>query len=92
MQRLEGEAHLSLSPDNPDQAATCFQRAISTAQEQGARSWERRASTSLARLLAAQGDRQAALEVLNPIQASFHQEPKDTTDHRETSAFLAELA
>lgn len=55
LHRLEGELHLAASPADPDAAERCFERALSVAREQAARSLELRAATSLARLLGTRG-------------------------------------
>ena len=48
-----------------------YERAIEIARAQKAKSWELRASTSLARLRVDQGRRAQALELLTPIYSSF---------------------
>jgi tetratricopeptide (TPR) repeat protein len=49
--RLKGEL-LSQDQSNTSEAQRCFERAIEIARKQSAKSWELRATTSLARLLA----------------------------------------
>ena len=50
LHRLRGELLLALpEPDQPE-AEACFRRALAVAREQGAKMWELRAATSLARL------------------------------------------
>jgi tetratricopeptide (TPR) repeat protein len=51
--RLEGSLHAALGDGR---AAECFERAIAVAREQGARWWELRATTALARLALQPGD------------------------------------
>ena len=66
-------------------------RALQTAQKQGARFWELRAATSLARLWRDQGKRTEARDLLAPIYACFT-EGFDMRDLKEVAALLAELA
>jgi len=65
--------------------------AVHLAQAQGARGWELRAATSLARLLFGRGERQQALDLLAPIYAWFS-EGFDMPDLREARALLNQLA
>ena len=53
------------------QAETCLREAIAWAREQQAKSWELRASTTLAEVLLSQGQRDAARELLVPIYNWF---------------------
>ena len=67
LHRLKGECLRLGGPNGPStnaSAAECFERARDIARERGARLWELRAATSLARLLAADGKRAAARTVL----------------------------
>jgi predicted ATPase len=64
--------------------------ALEVARRQEARSWELRASTSLARLWAEQGERQKAHDLLAPIHAWFT-EGFDTPDLIEAKALLDQL-
>lgn len=66
-------------------------RALQTAQHQGARFWELRAATSLARLWRDQGERSDARDLLSPIFRCFTG-GFDTRDLKEAAALLAELA
>jgi predicted ATPase len=73
-----------------DEAEACFQRAIEIAQHQQAKSWELRATTSLARLWQ-QRDKQAeAQELLSEIYNWFT-EGFDTKDLQEANTLLEEL-
>ena len=56
-----------------------FRAAVDYAQRQQTRSFELRAATALARLMAADGRRDAALEVLSPVYGWFT-EGRDTAD------------
>jgi predicted ATPase len=72
------------------EAQRCFQRAIAIARKQSAKSWELRATTSLARLLAKQGHRDDAGAVLAEIYNWFT-EGFDTADLKDAKALLDEL-
>ncbi|MCK1642268.1 AAA family ATPase [Bradyrhizobium sp. 157] len=87
--RLMAEALITKS-DRRD-AERWLRRALQTAQKQGARFWEVRAATSLARLWRDQGKRTDARDLLAPIYGSFT-EGFDTPDLKEATALLAELA
>jgi DNA-binding SARP family transcriptional activator/predicted ATPase len=73
------------------QAERCFQRAIEVARRQNAKSWELRATTSLARLWQAQGRVDEAREALAKIYDWFT-EGFDTRDLREAKALLDKLS
>jgi predicted ATPase len=88
--RLKGELMLQLSSDNQAGAETCFQHAISIAQSQQAKSWELRASTSMARLWQQQGKRQDAHDLLAPVYGWFT-EGFDTADLKDAKMLLDEL-
>src|SRR5215468_5971234 len=85
--RLQGE--LLQRQDVPDaaQAEACFQHALAIARRQQAKSWELRATTSLARLWQRQGQRTAAYELLAPVYGWFT-EGFDTADRQEAKALL----
>jgi predicted ATPase len=68
-----------------------FRRAIAISQEQSAKLFELRASTSLARLWRDQGKRTKARDLLAPIYGWFT-EGFDTPDLKEAKALLGELA
>src|SRR5262249_31745160 len=70
MHRLKGE--LLLKKDHYDsQAQSCFERAIAIARKQNAKSWELRATMSLARLLDKEGKRDEARAMLAEIYNWF---------------------
>jgi TOMM system kinase/cyclase fusion protein len=89
--RLKGALLLQQNSGNQAEAETCFQQAITIAQNQQAKSWELRAATSLARLWQRQGKRQEAYDLLEPVYHWFT-EGFDTADLREAKALLYELA
>jgi predicted ATPase len=89
--RLKGEALLVLSPQRAEQAEACYQQALAIARDQGARLWELRAATSLARLRADQGRRAEAHDLLAPLYGWFT-EGFDTADLKDAKAMLGDLA
>jgi adenylate cyclase len=90
LHRLKGELLLQQNSDNATKAETCFQHAITIAQSQGAKAWELRAATSMARLWQQQGKRQEAHDLLAPVYGWFT-EGFDTADLQEAKALLQEL-
>jgi tetratricopeptide (TPR) repeat protein len=89
--RLKGEMMLLQDPlarDDPEQS---FRKAIDIARRQGAKSWELRATTSLARLLARQDYREEARTMLAEIYNWFT-EGFDTADLKDAKALLNELS
>ena len=90
MHRLKGELLLSQASDNQADAETCFQKAISIAQHQSAKSWELRAATSLAMLWKSQGKRQDAYDLLAPVYGWFT-EGFDTADLQAAKVLLTKL-
>jgi predicted ATPase len=89
--RLQGALLLRQSAPDPTQAETCFQQALAIARRQQAKSWELRATMSLARLWQQQGKRTAAYELLAPIYGWFT-EGFDTADLLEAKALREALA
>ena len=89
--RLAGE--IALRPPERDvaKAQAYFERALVVARQQQAKSWELRASMTLARLWRDQGKPQQARELLAPVFGWFT-EGFDTRDLKEAKALLAELA
>jgi predicted ATPase len=72
------------------EAEASLGNALEIARSRNARSWELRASTSLARLWAEQGTRQKALELLAPVYGLFT-EGFDTPDLKEAKTLLQQL-
>jgi predicted ATPase len=87
--RVTGE--IALAWAKPDKAQAYFDRALSVARQQQAKSWELRAAMSLARLWRDQGKREEARELLAPVYGWFT-EGFDTRDLKEAKAVLDELA
>jgi predicted ATPase len=91
LHRLKGEALLGCSPERAAEAEACYHQALAVARDQGARLWELRAATSLARLWRDQGKRAEARVLLAPVYGWFT-EGFDTADLKDTKALLDELA
>jgi len=91
LQRVKGELLLRLGYDRIAEAEQCFRTAIEVARRQSARTYELRATTSLARLLAKQGRREEVCGSLAEIYNWFT-EGFDTADQREAKALLEELS
>jgi predicted ATPase len=89
--RLKGELLLKQHDSNVAEAESCFQRAIEIARNQSAKSWELRATMSLARLLAKQGRRDEARTMLAEIYNWFT-EGFDTADLKDGEVLLDELS
>jgi len=86
---LAGE--IALKSPEPDAAkAEALERALAVARQQQAKSWELRASMSMARLWPDQGKPQQARELLAPVYGWFT-EGFDTLDLKEAKALLDEL-
>jgi adenylate cyclase len=88
IRRLRGE--LLLVQGDETEAEADYRAAIEVARRQQAKSWELRATVSLARLLQQQGKREEAREMLAAIYGWFT-EGFDTTDLKEAKALLQEL-
>ncbi|HWZ11830.1 MAG TPA: hypothetical protein VNX22_01680, partial [Acidobacteriaceae bacterium] len=89
--RVAGEIALKSPEPDVAKAQACFERALSIARAQQAKSWELRAAMSMARLWHEQGKRQQAGDLLVPIYGWFT-EGFDTLDLREARALLDELS
>jgi predicted ATPase len=89
--RIAGEIALRSTMANATKARSYFERALALAREQQAKSWELRASMSLARLWRDQGKVQQAGELLAPVYGWFT-EGFDTRDLKDAKALLEELA
>ena len=89
--RIAGEVALLSQEREATKAEACFERALSVACQQQAKSWELRAAMSLARLWRDQGKVQQARELLAPVYGWFT-EGFDTADLKEAKALLEDLA
>ena len=88
--RLKGELLLMQNAINAAEAENCFRQDIEVARKQSAKSWELRATTSLARLLIRQDRRAEARSMLGEIYNWFT-EGFDLPDLKEAKALLDEL-
>ena len=89
--RVGGEIALKSPEPDAAKAEAYFERSLSVAREQQAKSWELRAAMSLARLWRDQGKVQQARELLAPVYGWFT-EGFDTRDLKEAKALLQKLA
>jgi class 3 adenylate cyclase/predicted ATPase len=89
--RIAGEIALMSSQPDALKAEEYFERALAVACTQQAKSWELRASMSMARLWRDRGKRDEARELLAPVYGWFT-EGFDTLDLKEAKALLEELA
>ena len=90
LHRIRGDLLLLQGPPNAVEAERCFRQAIQITRDQNNRLWKLRATTSLARLLAKQGRRAEAQEMLADIYNWFT-EGFDTADLKDAKALLDEL-
>jgi predicted ATPase len=91
LQRVRGELALKSPERDAPRAEEHFEHALEIARQQHAKSWELRASMSLARLWRDQGKVRQARELLAPVYGWFT-EGFDTRDLKEAKALLEELA
>jgi predicted ATPase len=90
LHRLRGELeHKRPRPDLVSMEG-CYRKAVAVAREQGTRGFELRAATSLARLLAGNGKRSEAQDLLAPVYGWFT-EGFDTQDLTDAKAVLDEI-
>ena len=88
--RVRGELLLMRNSSDIAEAQSCFERAIEVARGQGAKSFQLRAATSLARLLQSANHREQARATLASIYDSFT-EGFDTADLKDARVLLEEL-
>jgi predicted ATPase/DNA-binding winged helix-turn-helix (wHTH) protein len=88
--RIKGNVLLSLSEIQSDDAEICFTQSLDWSRRQGARSWELRTAIDLAALWAAQGQRERAQGLLEPIFEAFV-EGFDTADLKAAKRLLVTL-
>jgi DNA-binding winged helix-turn-helix (wHTH) protein/predicted ATPase len=92
LHRLKGDWLLRQGgPEAAPAAEASLTRALAVARAQGAKAWELRAATSLARLWLDQGRRDEARTLLVPVYEGFT-EGFDTADLREAADLLSTLA
>jgi class 3 adenylate cyclase/predicted ATPase len=89
--RVAGEIVLKSPKVDVAKAEGYFERALSVARQQQAKSWELRTAMSVARLWRSHGKVQQARELLAPVYGWFT-EGFDTRDLKEAKALLEELA
>jgi predicted ATPase len=89
--RIGGEIAVMLPEADTAKAEAYFNRALTIARQQQAKSWELRAAMSMARLWRDQGKRNEARELLAPVYSWFT-EGFDTLDLKEAKALLDELS
>ncbi len=89
--RIAGEIALQSPQPDVAKAQEYFERALTVARQQQAKSWELRAAMSLARLWRDQGKQQQAHELLAPVYGWFT-EGFNTLDLKEAKTLLEELA
>jgi len=89
--RIAGEIALKSPEQDAAKAEAYFERALTVARAQQAKSWELRAAMSMARLWHDQGKQQQAHDLLAPVYDRFT-EGFDTLDMKEAKALLDELA
>ena len=89
--RIAGEIALKSPEPDLTEAEAYFEHALTLARQQQAKSWELRASMSLARLWRDQGNVREARALLAPVYGWFT-EGFDTRDLKEAKALLEELA
>ena len=89
--RMAGEIALKSPEGDQAKAHAYFERALTVARAQQAKSWELRAAMSMARLWRDQGKRDEARDLLAPVYGWFT-EGFDTLDLKEAKTLLDELA
>jgi predicted ATPase len=88
--RMAGKITLKMPERNAARAQAYFERALTVARAQQAKSWELRAAMSMAQLWRDQGKRNEARELLAPVYGWFT-EGFGTRDLKEAKALLNEL-
>jgi predicted ATPase len=89
--RIAGEIALKSPQPDTAKAEVYFERALTVARQQQAKSWELRTAMSMARLWRDQGKRDEARDLLAPVYGWFT-EGFDTLDLKEAKSLLDELA
>ena len=89
--RVAGEIALNSPKPDAAKAQAYFERALTVARQQQAKSWELRAAMSMARHWRDQGKRDGARDLLAPVYSWFT-EGFDTLDLKEAKVLLDELS
>jgi predicted ATPase len=90
LHRTEGELRRAAG-GAPSEIEACFRMALELSRAQGARMFELRAATGLARLYAGEGRRTQARDLIGPVYQWFT-EGFDTADLKDARALLDALA
>ena len=88
---VSGDLKTTANSADAAKAEAYFERALSVARQQQAKSWELRAAMSFARLWRDQGKRDEARDLLAPVYGWFT-EGHNTRDLKEAKALLEEFA
>jgi predicted ATPase len=88
--RTAGEIALMVPESDAAKVEAHFERALAVAREQRAKSWELRATMSMARLWRDQGKRRRAHDLLTPVYGWFT-EGFDALDLKQAKALLEQL-
>ena len=88
--RVKGNLLLAKPRARVGQAEICFRQSLELSRQQGARVWELRTATDLAKLMAAQGRRENARTLLEPVFTWFV-EGLDTDDLKAAERLLTTL-
>jgi predicted ATPase len=89
--RVQGELQLKQDESNHAKAQACFERAIEVARKQSAKSWELRATISLARLFI-NNDRRDEARTMLAETYNWFSEGFDTADLKDAKTLLDELS
>lgn len=89
--RVKGSVLLSRPQPDCDGAEVCFTRSLELSRDQGARAWELRTATDLAKLWASQGRADDAKALLQPALEQFV-EGLDTPDLKNAERLLKTLS
>ncbi len=88
--RVKGGLFLAMPQPSLDDAEMHFMQSLDLSRRQGARAWELRAATDLARLMAAQGRTESARTLLQPVFDQFA-EGFETADLKSAARLLETL-
>jgi predicted ATPase len=88
--RVKASLLLTMQTPNLVEAESCLTQSLELSRRQGARAWELRTATDLAKLVADRGERDRAHGLLQPVFAQFT-EGFDTVDLKAAERLLADL-